>query len=219
MDALVAGGTGLIGQALVGLLLAHRDVAHVTSLVRRPSFEGRDKLEERRVDFDALESEAAGMPASHVFCCLGTTIGKAGSQAAFERVDHDYPLALGRLAARANAEVFTIVTALGADARSRVFYNRVKGRVEEDLIGLGLRRLRILRPSLLLGERKEARLGERVGAAIAKPMSGLLLGGLRKYRPVPAEAVARAMLEIALHPGDEAVRVYPSDELSVLAQR
>jgi len=220
MQAWVAGATGLVGTALVEQLLGDPRVQRVTTLVRRPSHRANPKLVERLVDFEKLAAELQGENATHVFCCLGTTIGKAGSESAFRRVDHDYPLALGRVAKAAGARQFLLVSAMGANPSSRVFYNRVKGEVELDVGALGLGRLDVFRPSLLLGERAEHRPGERLAIALSAPLGKLLVGPLRKYRPIRAADVARAMIRVAESsdaPVAGGVHVYESDQIAALA--
>lgn len=154
---------------------------------------------------------------THVFCCLGTTRAKAGSERAFRRVDYEYPLALAEIAASMNAEAFLVVSSLGADPNSKLFYSRVKGELERDLEKLSLRALRIFRPSLLLGARAERRAGERLAIALARPLSALLHGPLEKYRPIAADGVARAMLEVALNPPADRHSVYESSRIAEIA--
>jgi uncharacterized protein YbjT (DUF2867 family) len=150
------------------------------------------------VDFDRLDDEDPQRFACDTLtCCLGTTIAVAGSREAFRRVDHHLPLAVARLALAQGATQLQIVTALGANAASRIFYNRVKGDVEADLRALGAPSLQILRPSLLTGERREARLGERVGEVALGLLRPLLLGPLRSLRPTAASDVARALVALA----------------------
>jgi uncharacterized protein YbjT (DUF2867 family) len=214
----MAGATGLVGSALLARLLGRPEVQQVTAIVRRPTGRTHAKLRELVVDFDQLETALIGRSATHVFCCLGTTIGAAGSQEVFRRVDHDYPLALGRAALKGGARKVLVVTAMGANASSRIFYNRVKGELEQDLRTLGLPELHLLRPSLLLGERTERRSGERVAMILAAPMKALLLGPLRKYRPIAASDVAEAMLNIALQsPATAPVTIHDSAQLAATA--
>ena len=191
--AVVAGATGLIGKELVQLLL--NDVAYrsVTILVRRPTGMEHPKLVEQIIDFEQLQQASVQMDGADVFCTLGTTIKKAGSQDAFRKVDYQYPLSLGQLASRQGARQLLLVSAIGANPTSRAFYNRVKGEVEEALSSLKLPALHILRPSLLLGEREEFRFGERI-AERCRAASPLFSGPLRKYAPVQASAVAKAMI-------------------------
>jgi uncharacterized protein YbjT (DUF2867 family) len=133
-----------------------------------------------------------------VFCTLGTTIRKAGSQPSFRIVDHDYPLAIARQAAEAGAEQFLVVSSVGANPQSSNFYLHTKGELEDSLAALPFRSLHIFRPSFLLGNRPEKRAGERLGIALAKFLGPLLAGPLTPYRPIAARAVARAMVEAAV---------------------
>lgn len=198
MDAWIVGATGLVGRTLLDGLLAEPRVARVTAIVRRPVERAHPKLEVLSVDFEHLERELERRTATVGFCCLGTTIKKAGSEAAFYRVDHDYPLAFGRACKAAGVRKLLVVTALGADPQSGIFYNRVKGEVERDLEALGLPELHVLRPSLLLGERLERRPAEALAMAVAKPLGALMIGPFAKYRAIPGESVARRMLALAL---------------------
>nr|WP_248928434.1 oxidoreductase [Paenibacillus hamazuiensis] len=215
--AVVAGGTGLIGQELVRMLLENAAYASVTVLVRKPLGRQHPKLRERIVDFERLEEAQLDLGGADLFCALGTTIGKAGSQEAFRQVDYAYPLALGQLAKRAGAPQMLIVTSMGASSASRIFYSRVKGEIEDALLDLGFAGLHIFRPSLLLGEREEFRLGEKAAAALSGLLPVVFSGPLRKYKPIPARSVARAMLLAALC-GATGVHVYESDAIERMAQ-
>ncbi|MBA3889318.1 MAG: NAD(P)H-binding protein [Gemmatimonadaceae bacterium] len=167
---MVLGGTGMVGGELIGLLLRDPGFARVVAPARRLvtapagfSAEQRDRLDARVVDFDRLDGQAdAFNGVTHIFCALGTTIRLAGSQEKFRRVDHDYPVAAARLGLQLGAVHYLLVSALGADAGSRVFYNRVKGETERDVCAVGYPAVTIVRPSLLLGEREDFRLGEQV---------------------------------------------------------
>jgi uncharacterized protein YbjT (DUF2867 family) len=152
--------------------------------------EGGAKLVARAVDFDRLADHDDVMAVDHVYCALGTTMKQAGSRAAFRRVDHDYPLDVARLTRAAGARHFALVSALGADAGSRVFYNRVKGEVERELARIGFPGVTIARPSLLLGDRAERRLGEEVGKWL-----GVLTP--KRWRPIEARKVAAALVRAA----------------------
>lgn len=214
--ALVLGASGLIGRHCVDLLLEDAGYREVHTLVRSSQGRTHAKLREHVAPFSALASEIQKIGPQELFCCLGTTIKKAGSQDAFRQVDYEYPLRAAETASRVGLEHFLIVTALGASATSSVFYNRVKGEVERDLRKLGLPCLSIFRPSLLLGERAEERAGERIGAVVAKVVGPLLVGGLRKYRAIDGVAVARAMLRVA-HEHKSGTRVLESDDIAALA--
>jgi len=198
------GATGLVGRELLAQLLADPGVAVVRAIGRRP-MEPRAKLESVVVDFDRLDAHADALAVDQLFCALGTTIKVAGSQQRFRQVDHDYPVVAAALARAAGARHFLLVSALGADVASRVFYNRVKGEVEQAVQRLGYPTVTIVRPSLLLGDRGEQRLGEEV----AKRFAWLVP---RRWAPVHARDVARSLVEAAR--GDApGVRVIESREI------
>lgn len=190
---LVAGSTGLVGRALIEELIGDPRVGRVIALSRRALPLRHEKLSIEIVDFENLEAAVATKVFDTLFCCLGSTIRKAGSQEAFARVDRDYPIALARGATVAGAREFQLVTALGADSSSRVFYNRTKGEAEQGVRAAFSGTLRIFRPSLLLGARDESRPAEALAMALSPLLGPLLIGRLAEYRPVSAEVVARAM--------------------------
>ncbi|MCU0450858.1 MAG: oxidoreductase [Bernardetiaceae bacterium] len=217
MKALLLGASGLTGSLLLPLLLQHPAFTQVTVAGRRPLALQHPKLRQLILDFDHPEAQADQLAADVVFCCLGTTIAKAGSQAAFRRVDYEYPLRLAQLARAQGATKWLLVSALGAHARSSVFYSRVKGELERDLAAVGFASLVILRPSLLLGPRYERRPGEQLAQRLTPLLNPLLWGPLRKYRAIAAQTVAQAMLKLALAdlPG---VVVKNSDELEKMGR-
>ena len=195
--ALLAGATGLVGSHLLEFLLAAAEWDRVVTLGRRTAPAQHDKLEQRVVDLGAVEAAADLPHADDVFCSLGSTIKQAGSQEAFRRVDHDYVVGLARAGVSAGATQFLLVSAVGADPESRIFYSRVKGETEMDVRKLPYRAIQIFRPSMLLGERAEVRLGERIAMMTAPLLPFVLVGRLRRYRPIQARDVARAMVRIA----------------------
>ena len=216
-SALVLGATGLVGGHCLELLLGDPAWSHVNVVARRPSGRTHPRLAEVVADFERLEAHAEAFAVDAVFCCLGTTIRKAGSQEAFLRVDHDYPVAAARLASARGARRFLLVTALGADAGSRVFYNRVKGEVERDVSALPFEGVALLRPSLILGDRAERRTAEALAQRLAPLAAPLLVGPLRKYRAIDATAVARAMVRLAKD-GFRGVRVVENDEIAAIGR-
>jgi uncharacterized protein YbjT (DUF2867 family) len=195
-SALVLGATGLIGGHCVDLLLADPGSSRARVLVRRPFPRSHERLEAHVLDLDRMEDHPELFRVDHVFCALGTTIRKAGSRAAFNRVDVEYPITAARLAAEAGARGFVVVSAVGADPESRVAYNRSKGEMERGVRAAALP-VWILRPSLLLGEREENRPAESIAQRVLAPLSPLLIGPLRRYGPVHGRTVARAMLRVA----------------------
>lgn len=197
--AVVAGSTGLVGSRLVQLLVTAPEYSLVVALSRRPAGKTHGKLQWRAADFDRLDRVLGDVRGSEtipldVFCCLGTTIKVAGSEDAFRRVDFDFVVKTGRWARGAGARRFVLVSALGADPESRVFYNRVKGDAEQTLGALGLPSLVVLRPSLLDGERTEVRPGERLALRLTRPVRRLLP---KSVRPVLDVDVAATMLSAA----------------------
>ncbi|HEX6911115.1 MAG TPA: oxidoreductase [Longimicrobium sp.] len=210
--ALLLGATGLVGGHVLDQLLADPAYRRVTVLGRRPVARMDPKLDQRTADFDRLGEHAISFAVDDVFCCLGTTIKAAGSQEAFRRVDHDYVVESARLAAEHGARRYLLVTAAGANARSRIFYNRVKGEAEDAVRALPLESVVILRPSLLLGDRAEERRFEALAQRMMPALDRVMVGPLRRYRPVEAATVARAMVRLA-RAQPRGVRVVESDEI------
>lgn len=210
--AFVVGATGLVGKALVKQLCADSNYEKVITFSRRKLDIIHPKLVQQIASFDELTALHL-VAVDDVFCCLGTTIAKAGSQEAFKKVDFVYPIKLATLAKEVNIEHFIIISAMGAKVNSRTFYMKTKGELEEALKALQLNRLSIVQPSLLTGERTEFRLGEKVGEGVLKVITPLLRGSMRKMRPISSETLATAMKKIALSPANNNVQTYLSDEL------
>lgn len=192
--AWIAGASGLVGGFALDALLADPAFDRVVSFGRRASGRSDPKLTERTVDFEAFDVGDAPAP-DVALCTLGTTIKKAGSKEAFRAVDHDAVLAFARGAKERGATAFVVVTAHGADGGASVFYNRVKGEVEDALRGVGFGSLVIARPSLLLGDRGESRPGERVGIVMSRLLKPLL--SPLRARPVEAADVGAAIVALA----------------------
>ncbi|MFC4528367.1 oxidoreductase [Dyella halodurans] len=207
-QVLLAGATGLTGRLLLSLLLDDPGVAHVLAPTRH-ALPAHPKLENQVGMVSHLITQLHG-PIDTVFCCLGTTIRQAGSREAFRMVDYDWPLALGRHGLAMGAGHYLAISALGADPSSKIFYNRTKGELELGLQKQNWPRLTIVRPSLLLGARREFRLGE----VLASPFSRVLPGRLRG---IEAATVARALWRLASTPGN-GVRIVESDELRELGR-
>ncbi|MFO1381559.1 MAG: NAD(P)H-binding protein [Chitinivorax sp.] len=198
---LLAGASGLTGGQLLQLLLADHDIERVTALVRTPLPVSHPKLQQQVIDFSTLEARRELVQADAVFCCLGTTMRQAGSQAHFKTVDYFYPLTLAMLAKMNGVKRFAAISSLGANADSGNFYLQVKGQLERALQALDFEQLVVVRPSLLLGERKQFRAAERLGIAAGKLVAPLLCGPLQRYRPIAAEAVAWNLLNAVVHDG------------------
>ncbi|MEK4228213.1 NAD(P)H-binding protein [Solibacillus sp. FSL H8-0538] len=214
-SALVVGATGLVGSALVRLLCESEEYAAVNVIARRPLNFSHPKLEVKVREFDEI-AELDIEFAHEVFCCLGTTIKKAGSRAQFEKVDVEYPLYIAALAKNRGIGHFIVISAMGASEKSFVYYNRVKGKLQDQLIAMDFPQLSIVQPSLLTGNRTERRIGEKAGEKLLNVMGPLLIGPGKKYRSISAEQVALAMKVIALHGKRAKVSIYKSDELAEL---
>jgi len=216
--ALVAGATGLVGRALLPLLLAHPAYAHTHVLLRRAAsgIESHPRLQIHSVDFNHLGL----LPkVDDVYIALGTTIKVAGSQEAFRRVDFDYVVATAAAARGAGAQRLAIVSALGADARSGVFYNRVKGEMQEAVSQLGYESVVFAQPSLLIGDRavlgQPVRAGEVWATRLLGPVMGLVP---RAIRPIAAADVAAALIDATLNPRP-GKRILRSGQMQRASQR
>ncbi len=220
--ALLAGATGLVGGHILHTLLGDPQVTQVIVLARRPLAVSHPKLQVQVVTFDPRSGHLPGplpaLPAvDEAYLALGTTIKVAGSQAAFRAVDFGANLAVAQAAAATGAQRIGLVSAVGADAQSAVFYNRVKGELEDALKAMPLQALVIAQPSLLLGDRsalpQPPRLGERLAMPWARLLAPVLPG---PYRPVQAQAVGQALVRSL--PGAQGVRVLNSPELGRLGR-
>jgi uncharacterized protein YbjT (DUF2867 family) len=211
--ALLAGATGLIGAQLLPLLLASERYAKVIVVGRRAVPTIHPKLVQVTTELDQLEAVRLKLIADDVYCCLGTTMAQAGSKEAFFKVDFLYVVQLAAVSASNFAAQFMVVSSMGADAESNIYYSRVKGEMEAAVRQAPFRAIHIFRPSLLLGERARPRLGERIAAVVLKVLGPLMRGPLLKYRAVTGAAVAAAMLRAAEDDGG-GIRVHESAELS-----
>jgi uncharacterized protein YbjT (DUF2867 family) len=191
--AVIAGASGMVGSALLPILLHSDEYGKVISLGRKKLALEHPKLLQIQTDFSDLS--VLNEHCDHVYCCLGTTIRVAGSQERFIQVDHDFPLALAKATLRLGALSFTVITAIASDENSRWFYSRVKGKLENELKQLGFKNLNILRPSMLLGPRKEFRPAEWISKLIMVLFSWLIPA---KYKAVKDTAVAKCMMNAGL---------------------
>ena len=217
--AIVIGATGMVGKQLVRQLLEQQAYAEVVILVRKPEEVTHAKLKQVVVNWDELEKyESTFHQTDDLFCCLGTTIKKAGSEADFRKVDLEYPVTAAKIAERHGIKQFIGISSMGADAKSRIFYSRTKGQFEEEITNIGIPSVHFVRPSLLLGERKENRAGEKMGEIFLRWLDPLLkLGKGQNYRAISGALVAIAMIRIALReqPG---VHIYSNQKIREIAE-
>lgn len=216
--ALLVGASGLVGGYCINFLLEEPAYSRITILVRKPLPITHEKLVQHVVDFNELETLSECLAVDDVYCCLGTTIKKAGSQDAFRKVDFDYPIKIAALSQHCGANQFLIVTSMGANPHSGVFYSRVKGEVEEAIRKIAFSTIHIFRPSLLLGNRAERRSGEKASAFIMSGLKFAFAGPLKKYRAIEARDVAKAMVRIA-QKELAGVNIFESDRIQEIADK
>jgi len=200
--ALVAGATGLVGGQLLKALVDAPEYQRVYALTRRPMVGGEHpKIANRIVVFARMAEQLKGLAAQDAFCCIGTTIKDAGSEDAFRESDVDAVVQFAQAARNAGATRFVVVSSVGANPKSKKFYLRTKGEMEQEVSAIGFPSLDIMQPSLLLGSRKEARTLETLGQIFAPLINPLLTGSREAYRAIPAEMVARGMVGAARRGG------------------
>lgn len=191
----VIGGTGMVGQQLILQLLDHPEFEIVRSFVRRPSGIIHSKLEEIIIDFDQPALWKQLVQGHVLFSTLGTTMGKAKTKENQYRVDYTYQFEFAKAASENGVPTYVLVSSMGADPKARVFYSRMKGELEEAISKLPFRNLIIFRPSILDGERKEDRVGEKIGLAISRVLTRFIF---KKYKPTPARLLAEKMISVSL---------------------
>lgn len=195
-NAVLFGATGLIGSALLHFLLKSEEYGSVKIFVRKSIGTSHIKLTEKIIDFDVPETWKEEVKGDVVFCCLGTTMEKAGSKSAFIKVDLEYPALIAKTARENAVPCFLVISSIGADKDSRSFYLRVKGQMEEEVKENKITHTYILRPALLLGDRKETRIGESIGKYINLAVAPVLFGKFKKYKPIHVQLIAKAILKI-----------------------
>lgn len=210
--ALVAGATGAVGKALVYQLLEDNNYTKVIAVSRKPMHLKHHKLQNIVVHFDSLHQHASQLMCDDVFCCLGTTIKTAGTKERFYQIDYTFVKMIANITKAQGATCFVLVSAMGANAKSTLFYNRVKGEIERDVVNEGFDKLIIVRPSLLLASRSEFRMGEFIAQKLMRPTRFLFSGILKQYRAIEVEQVAKAMRYYAAT-ADNGVFVYLNKQL------
>lgn len=215
--ALIFGSTGLVGAELLKLLLSSSQYQRVIAFTRKPIEINHQKLINIIVDFDRLESIAHKLMGDDLYICLGTTMKKAGSKEAFYKVDYTYSFEVARMAALNKVNQLLLVSSVGADPDSSIFYSQVKGKLENSVITLPFWGIHIFRPSLLLGQRNEFRAAEAISVIFARGINAIGSNFLGKYKPVEAMDVAVSMVHAAsvLNKG---IHLYPSDKIVEIAQ-
>ena len=214
--ALVFGATGLVGSFLVNELAENEIYEKVKVFNRRKQHYTHNKISEIQVDFDKISEYIHEFKGHDAYCCLGSTLKKAGSKENFFKIDHDLPLEIAKICSTNDVGSFIAISSIGANSGSSNYYLRTKGLMELHIQELDFDQLVFVRPSMLVGPRKEFRFGELFGKIIMAPINYLLVGKLKKYRSIHSKTVAKAMIQIANMPMDKLF--YESDELSELAK-
>ncbi|ETZ24437.1 NAD-dependent epimerase/dehydratase family protein [Pedobacter sp. V48] len=215
--AILLGATGLIGNNLLAQLLNNPNYSEVLAIGRKKLNIEHPKLKELVVDFDHITQYAADITGDVVFCCLGTTNSKTPDKVQYKKIDYWYPLDIGSIAQNNGATSYHLISSMGADINSSLFYPKTKGEVERDLKAIPFKSIYIYRPSLLDGDRKEKRGAERILIGLMRVLNPLLIGSLKKYRSIKIETVASAMLKESLT-DKKGVFIYPSDQIQALGQ-
>lgn len=215
--ALLFGASGLVGRHCLNFLLTSSIYKKVLIFGRKSLEMEHEKLEEHLINFDTIENFEDLIKGDDLYCCIGTTMKKAGSEEAFRRVDYTYAHQIAELGIKNKVNQFFLVSALGADKDSLFFYNRVKGELEEEVKRMPFWSVHIFQPSLLLGERNENRWGEALAQRLGRGFDFLTGGLFTKIRPVEADVVAKAMV-IAAQKLKKGVHIYTSEALQKLAE-
>ena len=216
--AIIIGSTGLTGSFLLDLLLKSDAYHKILATVRNPSTSKNIKLKYIETDFKKLDQVSAELMADCIFICIGSTMAKSGSKGAFLKVDYDIPVDLAHIAIKNGVKKCVVISSLGANANSGNFYLQTKGKMEQAIEKLGFETTIFLRPSLLLGARKEMRFGELAGKLLMKFFSPLLIGSLKRYRGIHASTVAKAMLKLSLD-NLNGVHKIESDQIEAIASQ
>ena len=208
--AIIIGATGLVGSTLVKQICENPTYSKVVLLLRKPLNISHLKLVQEVIDFDKID--ASKIMGDDLFCAMGTTLAKAGSKEAQYKIDCTYPYEIGKIAKTNGVKQYILVSSVEADFESSNFYLRTKGDLEKNIQSLGFQNFVSVRPSMLLGDREESRLGEKVGKVLSNLFSPLLFGSLRKYHGIEADDVAKAMQHFA-NQGLNGVRFVEYDEM------
>jgi uncharacterized protein YbjT (DUF2867 family) len=211
---IVAGASGLIGSELIKLLTQDERIGEVVALVRRP-LAVHSKLHQVSVDYDSLDEIKPDFYGDALYCCLGTTKNKTPDLNDSRRIDFNYPVSLAKMA-EGNVGQFHLVSALGANTASPIFYNRIKGETEQAISRFNLPAIHIYQPSLLTGNRKEKRPFEKIAIASMKLINPFLIGSFKRYRSIEAKTVAEAMLKQTFKELS-GIHTYPSHIIKQLA--
>ena len=214
--ALIFGSSGLVGSNLVKIILQNEKYDHIKLFVRSETENKSKKLEIIKTDFNNLEKHKDSIVGDDCFFCIGTTRKNTPDKNEYIITEYNIPVEIGKIAKSNSVNNFIYVSSLGDNPNASGLYLKNKGQAEQELINLNFPRLAIIRPSILLGNRKENRIGEKIGIFVMKLLSPLFLGKLKKYKPIKVENVAKAMANIAQN--DYQKTIFESDQLVKIAK-
>ncbi len=217
MKAIIIGASGLTGGILLNLLLNDDRYNNVTVISRSPINIKHDKLNEIIVDFNDLHAYSESIKGDQLFCCIGTTKKKTPNQEQYRKIDIDIPVNAAKICKSNGVESFAVISAIGADAESSIFYNRTKGQMEEGVLKQNILNTVIARPSLITGTRKEQRPLEKAATLLFKGIQFLFIGPLKKYKAIEAKSIAKSMIYLVNNPQEQ--RVFESSELETFSSR
>lgn len=214
--AILIGATGLIGGDLLNKLLASDLYSEVLVISRKQVDHHHPKLKQLTISFEDIYKYETQINGEDIFCCLGTTAKKTPNKDLFRKIDYQYPLDIAKIGFKNGSKNYHLISAMGADVKSGIFYNQVKGEIERDIKLINFKSLHIYQPSLLDGNRKESRFLEQMAIAVMHIINPILIGGLKKYRSIKIEKVASAILNQATK-NLKGIFIYPSDQIEQLA--
>lgn len=195
--AIILGATGLTGNSLLHQLLEDDRYERIVLFSRKSVEIEHPKIQEHLIDLFELDTYQAEFTADQVFCCIGTTKAQTPNKQTYKAIDYGIPVNAAALCKKNNIQSFLVISSLGANKKSTLFYSRIKGLMEEEVLNYGIKNTYIIQPSLIEGQRKEKRTGEWFFKQLSKAMPFLKVGPLKKYQPVPAEKIAKAMVHLA----------------------
>lgn len=217
MEALIIGASGLTGGILLDLLIKDEKYTSINLISRRPTKLQHPKIKETLVDFTKLESFSNSFQGDHLFCWIGTTKKKTPNQDDYKKIDIDIPVNAAKICKEQRIETFAVISAIGANHESKIFYNRTKGEMEQGILNQNIKNTIIVRPSLITGPRKEQRLLEKIGSFLFKALQFLFIGPFRKYRAIEAKSIAKSMIFLAKNPSKQ--HFFESIELETISRK
>jgi len=213
--AIILGATGLTGRILLNKLIADTSYEKITLFSRKSVGNTSVKVEEHLVNLLRLGQYKDQFIGDEVFCCIGTTAAKTKDKKTYQAIDYGIPVNAAKLANQKNIKTFIVISSMGANASSSIFYNKTKGEMEQDVLQVNLKNTYILRPSLIGGNRTEIRVGEYIAKGIINFISPLLFGNLKKYRIISPEKIATCMHQLAQKEVPQSI--FHSDEIAIIA--